>query len=105
MSVHGWNFCHQKQDWVPPGVAFWDGVNREPYGSPRKKITNADKTRIWCRDLHECQYCGARDKPLHIDHVVPKRLGGGDHDNNLKTACRDCNLSKGSKTLEEWRQA
>jgi len=45
--------------------------------------------------------CGA-DKQLEGDHVVPLSRGGSNALVNLATACRPCNLSKGSKTVEEW---
>jgi hypothetical protein len=54
------------------------------------------------RDGHACVYCGA-DKPLEGDHIVPLSRGGSNALTNLATACRPCNLSKASSTLEEWR--
>jgi hypothetical protein len=53
------------------------------------------------RDRHVCVYCGA-DKQLEGDHIVPLSLGGSNALTNLATACRPCNLSKASSTLEEW---
>jgi hypothetical protein len=53
------------------------------------------------RDGHACVYCGA-EKPLEGDHIVPLSLGGSNALTNLATACRPCNLSKASSTLEEW---
>jgi 5-methylcytosine-specific restriction endonuclease McrA len=32
-----------------------------------------------------------------VDHVVPRRLGGNDSDENLVASCRRCNLSKGGR--------
>src|SRR5436190_7399322 len=54
------------------------------------------------RDGHACTYCGS-DKRLEGDHIVPLSRGGSNAFVNLATACRPCNLSKGSKTVEEWR--
>lgn len=50
------------------------------------------------RDGYACRYCGATapDVVLHVDHVVPVALGGGDEPNNLVTACADCNAGKAS---------
>jgi len=53
------------------------------------------------RDGHTCTYCGS-DKQLEGDHIVPLSRGGSNAFVNLATACRPCNLSKGSKTVEEW---
>jgi hypothetical protein len=53
------------------------------------------------RDEHTCTYCGS-EKQLECDHIVPLSRGGSNAFVNLATACRPCNLSKGSKTVEEW---
>jgi hypothetical protein len=39
---------------------------------------------------------------LHCDHILAVSRGGSNDMENLATACRQCNLSKGAKTLEEW---
>ena len=53
------------------------------------------------RDNFTCQYCGrkAPEVILEIDHIIPKSKGGLKNLNNLKTACRDCNLGKKDITL------
>ena len=56
------------------------------------------------RDAHVCTYCGS-EKQLEGDHIVPLSRGGSNTFVNLATACRPCNLSKGSKTVDEWRAA
>jgi len=69
----------------------WDRMR--PYVAPR----------IYRRDKHTCVYCGSRKK-LTIDHVVPVSKGGRHIDSNLVTCCNSCNLSKGDKTLDEWKR-
>jgi len=32
-----------------------------------------------------------------VDHVIPRRLGGLDSDDNLVASCSRCNLSKGGR--------
>lgn len=32
---------------------------------------------------------------FHVDHIVPRKHGGGDGDDNLALACFHCNLHKG----------
>jgi 5-methylcytosine-specific restriction endonuclease McrA len=34
---------------------------------------------------------------LHVDHILPVKLGGDDRDQNLRTLCATHNLSKGAK--------
>ena len=53
------------------------------------------KQRILRRDGFICQYCGQEADT--VDHVVPRRLGGNDVDDNLVASCRKCNLSKGGR--------
>ncbi len=56
---------------------------------------------VFARDNFTCQYCGMTSKELTIDHVVPKRHGGGMHWENLVACCRRCNTKKGDKTPEK----
>jgi hypothetical protein len=53
----------------------------------------------WCRT---CMYCGAKDRTLEVEHLVPKSKGGSNRISNLGIACRPCNQAKGSKDLEEF---
>lgn len=39
---------------------------------------------------------------LEMDHIVPESRGGATTVSNITLACRRCNRSKGTKTLEEW---
>lgn len=56
---------------------------------------------VFARDNYTCQYCGVTSKDLTIDHVVPKRYGGGMRWDNLVTCCRRCNSRKGDKSPEK----
>jgi 5-methylcytosine-specific restriction endonuclease McrA len=83
-------------------------ANMKLRDQPARKvpIPQSTRMRIFCRDLHQCQYCGARNRPLCVDHIFPERHGGSLSDENLITSCRPCNSSKGSKTgkaLQKWR--
>jgi hypothetical protein len=73
-------------------------VDLPPILEPWREI----RERIFERDGNVCAYCGAPGA-THIDHVVPVSAGGSYEDSNLVVACRACNLSKGTKSLEEWR--
>jgi len=48
---------------------------------------------------HTCAYCGAKDVPLEIEHVVPKANGGTDRVSNLTVSCRECNQKKGTQDI------
>ncbi len=49
-----------------------------------------------------CAYCGAREVPLEIEHIVPKSRGGSNRTSNLTLACHPCNERKGQQTAAEF---
>lgn len=51
------------------------------------------------RDDRTCQYCGAQDVPLNLDHIVARSKGGATRPSNLVLACVPCNEKKGSQPL------
>lgn len=59
---------------------------------------------VFERDGYACVYC---DSPLNLtlDHIIPQSRGGSHTPDNLCTACRSCNSSKGARTPEEWMVA
>ncbi len=61
------------------------------------------RRNVFARDNHTCQYCGER-KPtskLSIDHVMPRSRNGSSTWTNVVTACKECNVRKGGRLLEE----
>jgi len=61
----------------------------------------------WRRFLKHCPcfYCGEFAEVTHVDHMLPLSRGGTDHWHNLQQSCQKCNLSKGTKTAEEFQAA
>jgi hypothetical protein len=56
------------------------------------------------RDGDHCQECCAVELGnLHIDHVMPRALGGDDELGNLQLLCRRCNVRKKDKHPDVWR--
>jgi len=50
----------------------------------------------------KCAYCGKKDVPLEIEHIIPKSRGGSDRVSNLTISCHECNQAKGNQTAEEF---
>jgi len=50
----------------------------------------------------QCAYCGAKNVPLQIEHIIPKARGGSSRIDNLTLACRSCNEKKGTQTAAEF---
>ncbi|MBI5835443.1 MAG: HNH endonuclease [Armatimonadetes bacterium] len=79
-----------------PTVVRLSHFVRRPY--PDLRVT---RRGIFARDGHRCQYCGAENVVLTIDHVLPSSRGGGNDWTNLVASCVACNNKKGSRTPEE----
>lgn len=77
----------------------------------RRRIRVRESGRLSTKDVlarieffgGRCAYCGGPYE--HLDHVVPLSRGGRNVPSNIRPACAKCNLSKGSKTLREWRRS
>lgn len=50
----------------------------------------------WART---CAYCGKRNIPLQIEHIIPRAKGGTDRVSNLTLACERCNRAKGTQDI------
>jgi 5-methylcytosine-specific restriction endonuclease McrA len=64
-------------------------------------MLRVSRKSVFARDNHICQYCGARNVPLTIDHVVPRERSGGDEWTNLVCCCTKCNNKKGNRMPDE----
>lgn len=66
--------------------------------SPHKRLA------IYVRDGLACTWCGRAVEAgaqLTLDHLKPRKRGGGNHEINLITACIGCNAKRG---LMSWTQ-
>lgn len=83
----------------------------------QKKLTYRDKVKRFTLRMtdNRCAYCGNRfenGEILHLDHVIPLHGIGSSTRRNFRgyenqlivPSCVRCNLSKGNKTLDEYRE-
>lgn len=68
----------------------------------RVALSKRVRFEVFKRDGFTCQYCGAHPPGvvLECDHIVPVALGGSNDDDNLITACFDCNRGKSDVSLD-----
>jgi hypothetical protein len=66
-----------------------------------RPISKALRFRILARDGFKCRYCGAKapDVHLRVDHFIARADGGGNGEENLVTACFDCNAGKSDRKI------
>ena len=69
----------------------------------RKPLSKKIRFEVFKRDSFTCQYCGqqAPDVVLHVDHIDPVALGGGNEMINLITSCAGCNGGKSATPLDD----
>ena len=97
MVVNGRGHIHTINQLLPrPSVIRLEHMIHRP--RPRVKLTRRE---VFRRDNYTCQYCGRRDNPLTVDHILPKHLGGQHIWTNVVAACPSCNHRKGGRRLEE----
>ena len=83
------------------------------WGVKARRPVSLARRRFFKRYAHPefnkalCAYCG---EPMELDarwvmeHKIPKARGGSDDPNNLTLACNRCNIRKGRRTPDQWRE-
>lgn len=71
-----------------------------------KTFSHTKRQKVWIKTLGRCAYCGKLLvwNTFHIDHVLPLRRGGTNAYANLLASCPPCNMTKKSRTPEEFKQ-
>jgi hypothetical protein len=81
---------------------------RHPACSGGKWIRPERRLAIYLRDGLACCYCGEGledGAELTLDHFRPQSTGGGNGSDNLITACRRCNSSRGTRPVAVFARA
>lgn len=92
---------------APEQITLWPAEAMpsvsEPDSSPCS--TSRRRRQIFERSDGKCHYCGIELQlggKWHVEHQMPRALGGADDDYNLVAACVPCNLSKRDRTAIEF---
>jgi len=75
-----------------------------PSPAPARYVSRRRRS-IFEQSQGRCHYCGAAldlTGKWHIEHQLPRALGGTDEGLNLVAACVPCNLSKSDRTAIEF---
>lgn len=69
-------------------------------------MNKTDRQKIFNKFDGHCAYHGGKIKlySFQVDHITPKHLGGTDDVGNLHPACRSCNATKATYTVEQLRK-
>jgi hypothetical protein len=74
---------------------------------PRLRPISRRRREVFERSEGRCLYCRAKltlDGRWHVEHQLPRALGGGDDASNLVAACAPCNIAKGARSAIEFIQ-
>ena len=88
--------CEQKlQEFiVKRGLGLWDYrmLDTDP-------VSGTLRNRVLQEADGRCELCGAtkKERPLDIDHIIPRSRGGKNTYENLQVLCSKCNRAKGNK--------
>ena len=84
--------------------AIWARRYRARKFSAEGSHSIKDVSLILKNQSYKCWWCGksVKSKKYHVDHIIPLSKGGSDNAANLCIACPECNMSKGSKTSQEY---
>jgi hypothetical protein len=80
------------------------GPNKAILRKSQRQIDQIIAWKVFERDGYRCRYCG-RKGPLTVDHVILWEDGGATVEENLVSACKDCNKTRGSIAYEDWIQS
>lgn len=95
--------CDQKtEDFVASrGGQIWD--HRDKLHRP---IPGSVRYAVLSRAGGRCELCGASatETALHVDHIVPKNIGGKDEVSNYQALCLQCNTNKRDTDSTDFRE-
>lgn len=84
-------------------LAYMRVKNQERRDYSIGKLSLNIKETLYSKQNGLCNGCFKQLEQYHIDHIVPLVRGGANTDDNVQLLCATCNLSKGSKTMKEWK--
>jgi len=67
-----------------------------------RQIEQGVSWNVFRRDGYRCRYCWNDKVPLTVDHLVLWEDGGPSIEDNLVSACRKCNKSRGRLQYADW---
>jgi len=72
----------------------------------RIRVMPALRWQVFQRDLWKCVACGRNSHDgaiLHVDHIIPRSMGGLDALENFQTLCDACNIGKSNRDATNLR--
>lgn len=66
-------------------------------------VSTSSRYEVLRRAGGRCQLCHTAERPLHVDHIVPRSKGGSNELSNLQALCDVCNQGKSNRDSTDFR--
>jgi len=107
MDVEDWKTFLRQTDILETEVLMEDanGFKKAILRKSTRQIDSKVSWKVFKRDGYTCRYCGRDDVPLTVDHLVLWENGGPTIEENLVSACKKCNKTRGNTEYEHWLES
>lgn len=105
MSIDDWKKFIKQTDLCETTIFEKDetgGLVKVLVRKTTRQIDSKLQWRVFRRDDYKCRYCGKTGIPLTVDHLVLWENGGPTIEENLFSACKKCNKTRGNMEYSEW---
>lgn len=82
-----------------------EGLNKIILRKSQRNIEQTVSWNVYRRDNYTCQYCAKNDVPLTVDHIVLWEGMGASVEDNLISACKKCNKTRGNMQFLDWMKS
>ena len=104
MDLGDWETFLRQTDLLETEILQNDGtgIKKAIVRKTQRQIDGNLQWACWMRSNFCCEYCGRADVPLTIDHIITWESGGETSLENLLSACKKCNRTRGNMEYEDW---
>jgi hypothetical protein len=93
---------HRTEKYRAKNVIYHENRRARKLAAPGE-FSADDVAAILKRQKFRCFYCGTNIRNCHtVDHYVPLSRGGTNWPDNIRCACRPCNISKNDFLPDKW---
>ena len=105
MTIEEWKIFLRQTDIMETEILAKDSsgkIAKAIYRKSQRQIDQRVSWKVFKRDQYKCRYCGNDNVPLTVDHIVLWEEGGPTTEENLVSACKKCNKTRGSIQYKDW---
>jgi len=97
LDLEGWKVLLNQLDNL-----YIQGLDKTILRKSQRNIEQNISWNVYRRDHYKCRYCGRDDVALTVDHIILWEAMGASTEDNLISACRKCNKTRGNMEYDEW---